>query len=118
MRTLLLGDIGNRMDIADAENQIAFLEKRQKLATRALTKKEVKISVLQAELERQRLATTALSRFLIEKGVIEETELEEFIREVDAEDGVVDGKLAIEPNSRRLIFKPAIPEGTFRPAED
>ncbi|MDB4306362.1 hypothetical protein N9945_00165 [bacterium] len=66
MRTLLLGDIGNRMDIADAENQIAFLEKRQKLATRALTKKEVKISVLQAELERQRLATTALSRFLRE----------------------------------------------------
>ena len=118
MRTLLLGDIGNRMDIADAENQIAFLEKRQKLASQALTSKELKISVLQAELERQRLATTALSRFLIEKGVIEEVELEEFIQEVDAEDGVIDGKLAIDPNSRRLVIKPAIPEGVYRKTND
>jgi hypothetical protein len=39
------------------------------------------------------LAVTALSRFLIEKGVIAESELADFLDIIDQEDGALDGKL-------------------------
>jgi hypothetical protein len=121
MRTILLGDIGNRMDIADAEDQISFLQKRQSQQARLQISKQSHIEHLRSELEKQRLATTTLSRFLIEKEIISAEELDDFIKVVDAEDGVIDGKLALEttklkngPIRKRLILKEGLPDGIYR----
>jgi hypothetical protein len=118
-RTLLLGDIGNRLDIADAEGEINRIDRQQMRAASALNEKEREISTLKDELGRQKLATQALTRFLIEKGIVEASELADFISQVDAEDGVVDGKMTINPTTRRLQFeKKTIPDGAFRKIGD
>ena len=93
MRTLLLGDIGNRLDIADTEVEIDRVKQQNRNTANRLRHKEEKIDQLTCELAEQRLATQALTRFLIAKNLISEQELNEFIQEVDSEDGVVDGKL-------------------------
>ena len=114
-RTLLLGDIGNRLDIADAEGEINRIERQQMRAESALNAKEREIATLKDELGRQKLATQALTRFLIEKGIIEASELADFISQVDAEDGVIDGKMSVNPTTRRLQFQAKeIPDGVFR----
>lgn len=116
-RTLLLGDIGNRLDIADAESEINRIERKQLHAESALNAKEREIAMLKDELGRQKLAIQALTRFLIEKGIIETSGLADFISQVDAEDGVSDGKMTIDPTTRRLQFQAKeIPDGTFRKA--
>lgn len=118
-RTLLLGDIGNRLDIADAEAEINRIERQQFRANSALDAKEREIASLKDELGRQKLATQALTRFLIEKGIIEAAELADFISQVDAEDGVTDGKMSIDPSTRRLRFeRKEIPDGAFRKIGD
>ena len=116
-RTLLLGDIGNRLDIADAEAEIASLRQAQYQSGRMLRGKEQELAGLKDELGRQKLAIQALTRFLIEKGMVKAAELDDFIAQIDAEDGVVDGKMEIDAVTRRLRFpaKP-IPEGTFKKA--
>lgn len=118
-RTLLLGDIGNRLDIADAENEINRIERSQLRAKRTLDAKTQEISMLKEELGRQKLATQALTRFLVEKGIIKAAELADFISLVDAEDGVIDGKMSIDPATRRLQFqKKEITDGAFRKSAD
>ena len=118
-RTLLLGDIGNRLDIADAEVEINRIQRRQQSAEGALNAKEREITTLKDELGRQKLATQALTRFLIEKGIIEAADLADFISQIDAEDGLVDGKMSIDPATRRLQFqKKEIPDGVFRKIGD
>lgn len=118
-RTLLLGDIGNRLDIADAEGEINRIERQQLRAESALNAKEREITSLQDELFRQKLATQALTRFLIEKGIIEAAELADFISQVDAEDGVIDGKMSVNPATRRLQFQhKELPDGAFRKIGD
>ncbi len=107
LRTLLLGDIGNRLDIADAENQIERVRRSQQ---RQSNVKNQKIAALTHELGRQKLAVQALTRFLIEKGIVDEGELSAFVEAVDAEDGVIDGKMELDSTAP----KPRVPEGTFR----
>ena len=108
MRTLLLGDIGNRLDIEDTEKSVSTLQHRQKRAERKQNADGQQIQQLKDEVGRQKLAIQALTRFLVEKEFIDESELEEFIAAVDAEDGVIDGK-------PRLIFATKkIPPGTFK----
>ena len=88
LRTILLADIGNRLDIGDAEDNIHKLQ-------RSNHNKDATISVLHDELEKQKLGLQALTRFLLEKKLIAEDELAQFIDKVDAEDGIVDGKMRI-----------------------
>jgi hypothetical protein len=120
MRTILLGDIGNRLDIEDTERDIARLRRKQSRDAKALVTKRREIDALKDEVGQLKLATHALTRFLIEKGQIDLNELEDFIREVDLEDGKIDGKIAVDPSTRRLRFaeKPDIPEGAFRKMDD
>jgi multidrug resistance efflux pump len=114
-RTLLLGDIGNRLDIADAEAGIASLQRAHDRADRELESRERDITVLKQELGRQKLAIQALTRFLIEKGVVATAELDDFIAQIDAEDGVVDGRMELDSHTGRLRFpEKHIPDGTFR----
>lgn len=104
MRTILLGDVGNRLDIADTEREIAGLRQQQRASLSRQVGKEQKVLQLQDELARQKLAIQALTRFLISKNLIQQSELDDFIREVDAEDGKLDGKMELDSKSVRLRF--------------
>ena len=114
-RTLLLGDIGNRLDIADTEEEIRRMQAAQRSAKSALQSKDQKITMLKDELGKQKLAIQALTRFLIEKEMIKSEELADFITQIDAEDGVIDGKMEIDTSTRRLRFeKKSVPPGVFK----
>ncbi|MDA9830771.1 hypothetical protein N9C66_05470 [Akkermansiaceae bacterium] len=65
MRTLLLGDIGNRLDITDTEVEIDRVKQQNRNTVNRLRNKEEKIDQLTSELAQQRLATQVLTRFLI-----------------------------------------------------
>lgn len=115
MRTLLLGDIGNRLDIEDTERDISNIRLSQSKAAQALHVKEQELALLRVELGRHKLAIEALSRFLIHKDIISATELDDFIQQVDAEDGVLDGRLELDSARSQLRFqRKTIPEGTYR----
>jgi len=116
MRTLLLGDIGNRLDIADTERSVSYLEQDQQRTRRELHERELQIANLKDEVERQKLAIQALTRFLVHKELIDEQELEDFIEEVDGEDGVVDGKMSVDISGRpRLVYssKKKVPKDLY-----
>ena len=84
---------------------------------RRLREKEWQIAVLKDELGRHKLAIEALTRFLIEEKVIEEDKLLEFVKELDAEDGVIDGKLTIDRSRplRRLVVEKRPPRKMIVP---
>lgn len=102
MRTLLLGDIGNRLDIEDTEKDIAEIREAHSRASSSMAGKRAQIAALKAELGRHKLAIEALTRFLVAKEIIDGGELEEFIAAVDLEDGVADGKLSLDHSTRKL----------------
>ncbi len=115
MRTILLGDIGNRLDIADAEREISAVRAAHKQSVSGLQRRDKQIDAMRDEIGRQKLAIQALTRFLVNREIISAGELADFIHEVDAEDGVVDGMMSIDPVNRRLVFpKKDIEPGTFR----
>ena len=102
MRTLLLGDLGNRLDIANTEREIRSVKTANTRSRAQLAAKTTQISNLHCELGRQKLAIEALTRFLIAKGLIDSTELGKFIESVDAEDGEIDGRLAFDGSTGKL----------------
>ncbi len=121
MRTLILGDIGNRLDIADTEADIRALRNKHQAGAKTLEDKTREIDRLKNELGRQALAIQALTRFLISKSIVEEEELARFITEIDAEDGIMDGKIAAGPARAHQIPHPPlinIPPGTYRKSEE
>ncbi len=121
MRTLILGDIGNRLDIADTEADIRALRNKHQSGAKALDDKTREIDRLQNELGRQALAIQALTRFLIRNGIVKEEELARFITEIDAEDGIADGKITAAPTRAHQIPHPPlvnIPPGTYRKSEE
>ncbi|MCZ6598250.1 MAG: hypothetical protein O7B99_11475, partial [Planctomycetota bacterium] len=67
-RTLLLGDIGNRLDIADSEREIARLKRT--LRNKASIDREQS-----KEIERLGMYLGALTRLLVAKGVVQANEL-------------------------------------------
>jgi len=79
MRTLLLGDIGNRLDIADTEKGLAAIRASQSKTVKSLHNRDRKIEALEQELGQQKLAVQALTRFLIENDMVDEAELDSFI---------------------------------------
>jgi hypothetical protein len=121
MRTLRLGDIGNRRDIADSESDIRALRNKHWEGAKGLDEKTREIDQLQNELGRQTLAIQALTRFLISKSIVKEEELARFITEIDAEDGTMDGKITAAPTRAHPIPQPPlvnIPPGTYRKSEE
>ncbi|QTN32788.1 hypothetical protein HZ994_10745 [Akkermansiaceae bacterium] len=115
MRTILLGDIGNRLDIADAEREISMVRAAHERSASKIRSRDQQIDAMRDEIGRQKLAIQALTRFLVDREIVSASELADFIREVDDEDGVVDGKMSIDPVKKGLVFpKKDIEDGTFR----
>ena len=90
-RTLLLGDIGNRLDIADSERNIQDLRRELADLDRKEMSRDEMIQKLGKENAESKLYLAALMRLLLKKGVITREELQAVVEAVDAEDGRVDG---------------------------
>jgi hypothetical protein len=91
-RTLLLGDIGNRLDIEDTEREIANLKQEIAGSFRKDMSQDEKIGRLITENAQLKLGFASLVRLLIRKGSISKDELAGVVAAVDAEDGSVDGQ--------------------------
>jgi hypothetical protein len=92
-RTLLLGDIGNRLDIEDTERDIARLKRHISGNFDKDMSQDQKIDALINENAELKLYLASLIRLLMTKGSITQQELEAMVKSVDAEDGKTDGKL-------------------------
>lgn len=109
LKHILLGDLGQSLDIqetaAEVEAQRAAMDRQMD----RLERRQQDLAAVQARTERLHLALTALSRYLISKGVIDPAELEAYLQQVDGEDGVKDGKLAFDgsrPRPRLPVHDP------------
>ncbi|PXA04594.1 hypothetical protein DDZ13_05310 [Coraliomargarita sinensis] len=91
-RTLLLGDIGNRLDIEDTEREIGELKRSMRGAFRKDMSQDEKIEALIADNAELKLYLASLVRLLVKHGTIAPEELREIVEKVDAEDGRIDGK--------------------------
>lgn len=93
-RTLLLGDIGNRLDIADTEREIADLKREIAGALDKDMSQDEVMRRLVAENAELKLYFVSLIRLLTRKGSISREELQSVVASVDAEGGRVDGKFS------------------------
>lgn len=83
-RTLLLGDIGNRLDIADTERDISQLRHRLRTQTHVDDAQDDRLDRLEAENTQLKLYLSALLRLLVAKGTLTEAELTTFVDVIDA----------------------------------
>jgi multidrug resistance efflux pump len=91
-RTLLLGDIGNRLDIEDTERDIAHLRRQIAGTFQKDMSQDSKIDALMSENAELKLYLAAIVRLLTAKGTISTEELTAMVEAVDAQDGSIDGK--------------------------
>lgn len=91
-RTLLLGDIGNRLDIEDTEREIKALKRGMRQAYSKDMSQDEKMDLLIAENAELKLYLASLIRLLVKHGSITPKELKAVVEAADAEDGSVDGK--------------------------
>lgn len=90
-RTLLLGDIGNRLDIGDVERNVTELKRQLTDAYRSDMSQDEKIEKLIEENAQLKLFLASLIRLLTAKGTISQEELQTMVASLDAEDGRSDG---------------------------
>ena len=83
-------DIYQHEQIGKAKSEAALA--RAELASVRSSGGSVDVARLQATLEELALATKALQRTMVEKGVCSSDELAKTLREIDLEDGVADGR--------------------------
>jgi hypothetical protein len=91
-RTLLLGDIGNRLDIADTERDVERLKQEISRAFRMDMSQDEKIEALIRENGELKLYLASLVRLLVSNGSVSKAELQAMVAAVDAEDGKADGR--------------------------
>ncbi len=92
-RTLFLGDIGNRLDIEDCENEIQRLKRQLGSQGSVDRSQDREITRLQAENNELKLYLAAMIRLLISKDVINADEITKLVWAIDREDGAVDGRM-------------------------
>lgn len=90
---LLLGDLSQSFSIDEQRTAIRAQARKQSATNLKLYDASMEIDSLKRQNGELRLAVVALTRFLIERGVVNQGELEAFTRQVDAEDGKLDGSL-------------------------
>ena len=91
-RTLLLGDIGNRLDIEDTERDIARLKREMDGVFRNDMSQDEKLEMLVRENAELKLYLAAVVRLLLSEGTISKAKLEKMVEILDAEDGSSDGQ--------------------------
>ena len=90
-RYLLLGDLGQQLDISDQRQEIENLRNDLR-RTRMAGGGTNDVARLRADNDELRLYLAALVRLLTSKGVVTRDELTKIVAMVDAEDGQSDGR--------------------------
>lgn len=91
-RTFLLGDVGNRLDIADVETEVKRLKRRIADASDVDTEQDIAIEKLIYENAELKIYLAALIKLLIGSSVVSAEEIEELVVDLDASDGNLDGR--------------------------
>lgn len=91
-RTLLLGDIGNRLDVEDCEEDIKILKTSLMQLNQGDLAQDQELLQLRRENDELKLYLSALIRLLAAKKVLTQDELCKMVDAVDAEDGAVDNR--------------------------
>jgi len=88
---MLLGDIGNRLDISDNEQRIAQMQRDQRRRYSAKSSKDQSqdqaIAALQAEVSQLELAVGTMATLLISKGVVTKDELGRLVEAIESGEG-------------------------------
>ena len=84
-RTLLLGDFGNRLDIADTEHDIKSLRQKLSKKSRVDQQQEERLKELGIENDQIKLYLASLIRLLVSKGTLSQDELHAFVDIIDDE---------------------------------
>jgi len=103
------------VDLSTAQKKIRRIEDNARTAVRASTTHANTIRNLTEEVARQRLVITAMTRLLVSKNLVTESEVLDFIRQVNADDEVIDGKLRTGIEKPAPPFRPATPHAGTRP---
>lgn len=85
IRTFLLGDIGNRLDIEDTERDIAGLRKRLQSKDQIDQNQDQRLATLERDNAQLKLLLATLIRTLVRKGTLTRDELAAFVEYVDVE---------------------------------
>ena len=83
-RTLLLGDIGNRLDIEDTERDIEAIKRRLDRKGNVDREQDLALSELAREHEELKLYLSSLLRLLVSKNVLTQEELTTFVERIDS----------------------------------
>jgi CRISPR/Cas system CSM-associated protein Csm2 small subunit len=91
-RTFLLGDIGNRLDINDCEQDIRVLKESLMEIYQEGSAVDAELRAVQMENNQLKLYLAAVIRLLISKNVLAREDIQKMVDIIDAEDGAMDGK--------------------------
>jgi len=92
-RMLLLGNLGQQLDIEEQRREIQDLRSRVRAESRAASRNvEQRLDVLERQSDEMKLYLAALVRYLAAKGLVDLNEFAKLVDEVDAEDGSADGR--------------------------
>jgi hypothetical protein len=86
-RTLFLGDIGNRLDIADTEAEIQNLRSLLDHSEDIDRAQSARIVALEQDNAELKLYLASLARLLVSRGVLTEEDLRRFVNVIDRPDG-------------------------------
>jgi hypothetical protein len=91
-RWLLLGDLGQQLDLADHEAEIENLKKQLQSKPTLPSSVEQRLETLQRENDELKLYLAAVLRLLVAKRLATVDEIKTVVAAVDREDGVADNK--------------------------
>ena len=91
-RYLLMGDLGQQLDLSDQRAEIDRLRSEIRQSRSAAPDRSRQLEELQADNEELRLYLAAVVRILVSKGVVTVDEMKQVVDAIDAQDGSVDGK--------------------------
>lgn len=85
-RTLLLGDIGNRLDIEDTERDIASMRSALGRQRHTDASQDLRIARLEEQVQQLSLAVTTLTRLLVKQRVLDSEDIESLASLLERED--------------------------------
>jgi chromosome segregation ATPase len=91
-RTFFLGDVGNRLDIAECEKDIKVLKESLMQMHDEGQSQDAELMAVQRECDQLKLYIAALIRLLTGKGILDDEEIRKMVQIIDGEDGAMDGK--------------------------
>ncbi len=91
-RTFFLGDVGNRLDIAECEKDIKVLKESLMQMHDEGQSQDAELMAVQRECDQLKLYIAALIRLLTGKGILDDEEIRKMVEIIDGEDGAMDGK--------------------------